>query len=178
MAFQRNLDIRCVRLQLYKFENQVLVDVEQIIPLPEAEDYQVKVREQSEEQQISDRKLKEYEKDYSQYIFQDKTYGKRRLVLAVVSQYLKDNQNTNFEQLRYEIFFDSLQGMNVVAELEEAQQLFVETGYKRHFIAENERLITSDNCQIAVSNQWGIGNINAFINRARELGYQIEAALP
>ena len=42
---RHNLDIRCVRLQPYNLSGRVLVDVAQIIPPPEAEDYQVRVRE-------------------------------------------------------------------------------------------------------------------------------------
>ena len=40
------MDIRCVRIQAYEHKGEVLVNVQQIIPLPEAEAYQVKVREQ------------------------------------------------------------------------------------------------------------------------------------
>jgi len=39
------LDIRCVRLQPYHFSGRLLVDVQQIIPLPEAAEYQVRVSE-------------------------------------------------------------------------------------------------------------------------------------
>ncbi|MGL4422428.1 MAG: hypothetical protein ACRCZF_17300 [Gemmataceae bacterium] len=42
---QRDLDIRCVRLQPYNLSGRVLVDVTQIIPPPEAAEYQVRVRE-------------------------------------------------------------------------------------------------------------------------------------
>ncbi len=42
---KRELDIRCVRLRPYKFEGQIFVDATQIIPLPEAAEYEVKVRE-------------------------------------------------------------------------------------------------------------------------------------
>lgn len=42
---QRDLDIRCVRLQPYDLSGRVLVDVQQIIPPPEAAEYQVRVRE-------------------------------------------------------------------------------------------------------------------------------------
>lgn len=42
---QRDLDIRCVRLQPYNLSGTVLVDVQQVIPPPEAADYQVRVRE-------------------------------------------------------------------------------------------------------------------------------------
>jgi hypothetical protein len=38
-------DISCVRLKPYTFDGQILVDVEQIVPLPEAADYQIRVRD-------------------------------------------------------------------------------------------------------------------------------------
>ncbi len=41
----REIDIRCVRLRPYKDGNSKLIDVQQIIPLPEAHDYQVQLRE-------------------------------------------------------------------------------------------------------------------------------------
>ena len=40
----KGLDIRCVRLTPYKLDDRLLVDVQQIIPLPEAADYQTQVR--------------------------------------------------------------------------------------------------------------------------------------
>jgi hypothetical protein len=43
------LDITCVRLLPYKVNGQVLIDITQIIPLPEAADYEVKVRAQAQE---------------------------------------------------------------------------------------------------------------------------------
>jgi PAS domain-containing protein len=44
-----DLDITCIRLQPYKKGNEVLIDVTQIIPLPEASKYEVKVKEQGRE---------------------------------------------------------------------------------------------------------------------------------
>lgn len=43
------LDITCIRLRPYRLGSEVLVDATQIIPLPEAEDYAVKLREQGKE---------------------------------------------------------------------------------------------------------------------------------
>jgi len=40
---ERGIDIRCVRLEPYAFDGRTFVDIQQIIPLPEASDYQVKV---------------------------------------------------------------------------------------------------------------------------------------
>jgi len=43
----KGVDIRCVRLTPYKVANRLLVDVQQIIPLPEAADYITKAREKA-----------------------------------------------------------------------------------------------------------------------------------
>jgi hypothetical protein len=62
----RNLDIRCVRMSPYSYEGRVLLDVQQVIPLPEAAEYQIRVKakvtrerasrqeERSKEQRFSD----------------------------------------------------------------------------------------------------------------------------
>lgn len=38
------MDIRCVRLVPYELDGQIVLDIQQVIPLPEAADYQVKLR--------------------------------------------------------------------------------------------------------------------------------------
>jgi hypothetical protein len=45
---KRGLDIRCVRLKPYDDNGRVLVDVQQLIPLPEAEAYQVQLRQKEQ----------------------------------------------------------------------------------------------------------------------------------
>jgi len=57
---ERNLDIRCVRLIPYAYEGRILLDVQQVIPLSEAENYQIKIREQSEERRDSLKGLLRY----------------------------------------------------------------------------------------------------------------------
>ncbi len=46
---RHELDITCIRLCPYKLGDQVLIDATQIIPLPESEDYEIRVREQEKE---------------------------------------------------------------------------------------------------------------------------------
>jgi hypothetical protein len=43
------VDIKCVRMKPYRDGNRTLVDVQQIIPLPEANDYQIQLREKGSE---------------------------------------------------------------------------------------------------------------------------------
>jgi hypothetical protein len=46
----KGLDIRCVRLQPYRVAEQLLADVEQVIPLKSAEEYIIRLREKRQEQ--------------------------------------------------------------------------------------------------------------------------------
>lgn len=45
---KQGLDIRCIRLKPYADNGRVLIDVQQIIPLPEAAEYQFRIREKQE----------------------------------------------------------------------------------------------------------------------------------
>lgn len=47
------LDIRCIRLKPYKDAGKVYLDVQQIIPLPEAEEYQVSFRDKTRKEKAS-----------------------------------------------------------------------------------------------------------------------------
>jgi hypothetical protein len=45
---ERDIDIRCVRLRPYQDGEKRMIDVQQIIPLPEADEYQVQLREKEQ----------------------------------------------------------------------------------------------------------------------------------
>ena len=47
---QREMDIQCVRLKPYSGDQGVFIDVQKIIPLPEASEYQAKLRQKAAEQ--------------------------------------------------------------------------------------------------------------------------------
>lgn len=58
---QRDLDIRCVRLRPYRDGSRVLLDVTQVIPLPEADEYQVRLRDKETRERASSRPWSEEE---------------------------------------------------------------------------------------------------------------------
>ncbi|MFG6094095.1 hypothetical protein SPB21_02545 [Leptothoe sp. ISB3NOV94-8A] len=164
---ERDLDIRCVRLQPYKLGEELLLNIEQIIPLPEAEEYQVKVREQAEAKRAAARSTK----DKTQYHFLGKTYNKRQLVLAIVTHYLQTHPDKTFEELRH-IFPDEIhKTYGVVALYEKAKE---KTSPDRYFLNDDQLLKTGDGLVVAVCNQWGIGNIGSILKIAEDLGYQID----
>lgn len=56
------LDIRCVRLRPYRDGERILLDVQQVIPLPEAEEYQVRVRDKTRLERVSRRQSRDMTK--------------------------------------------------------------------------------------------------------------------
>jgi hypothetical protein len=63
---ERDLDIRCVRIRPYRLGAEVVLDVQQVIPLPEAEEYQVQLRQKVREE----RAKKESYRDFTRYDLQ------------------------------------------------------------------------------------------------------------
>lgn len=50
---ERSIDIRCIRLKPYRDENRIFLDVQQVIPLAEAEEYQIKIREKEQKERLT-----------------------------------------------------------------------------------------------------------------------------
>ena len=110
-------------------------------------------------------------KDTTKYTFNGKAFGKGRLVLAVVKDYVSKNPNTTFEELK-KAFPDEWQAggskspnREVFGRLSDAEKIVAEHPKNRasHFIKEGEPIQLSDEV-IAVNNGWGIGNIGDFVD--------------
>ncbi|WP_151901384.1 hypothetical protein [Sulfurimonas hydrogeniphila] len=161
---ERNIDIKCIRLVPYKLNEKVLIDVQQIIPLPEAENYQIQIK-----QQVSQRReARQTDKDYTNYKFQGEIYNKRKLVLAVMKKYFEDNTPNDIEDFR-----KNFSNQRLFAPLQDAIEKANKHGQPRHFLKDGEP-VTIGNEEYAISNQWGVGNIEDFVNDMRKLGYQID----
>ena len=61
---ERDIDIKCIRIKPQKDGTDLYFDIQQIIPLPEATDYQVKFKEKAAEQRQARR---ETNRDYSRF---------------------------------------------------------------------------------------------------------------
>jgi hypothetical protein len=116
------------------------------------------------------------QRDATKYLFRGKTYGKGRLVLAVVQAYVADRDANVSSDALVEAFPKQLQGsIGVVTPLPEAQAVYERTGHPRHYLKATEILPLKPS-DMAVCSQWGKGNIDAFIEHASALGFEIEAA--
>ena len=113
-------------------------------------------------------------KDFSKYIFEGNTYGKSRLVLAVVKKYVKDNRPTTFDELE-SAFPSHIQGsLGVVRRIEEVSDKYKGVGgVKRYFVDDVIGLASGE--QVIVCTQFGAPNTEKFVEHAvYELGYSIE----
>lgn len=82
---ERGLDITCVRLKPYRLDDRILLDVQPVVPLPEAADYQVKIAQK----QISERIAKRVS-----------NYGDSKHLAAAINSYLTDELGCSFTQQR------------------------------------------------------------------------------
>ena len=111
-------------------------------------------------------------KDYTKYKFNGDTFGKGRLVLAVLKYHIQNNPDLTYAELDKQ-FPKSCQGnLGVFATIEDANEIFVRTNRHRYFDKPEEYIMLSDS-SIAVCSQWG-GNINQFLKQAKSLGYDIK----
>ena len=83
------MDVRCVRLVPYEIDSRVLLDIQQVIPLPEAGDYQVRFGRKLAEQERSDsRDLTRYHIVVDGHASEDlnKRHAVRRMVQSLVDR--------------------------------------------------------------------------------------------
>lgn len=97
----RAIDIRCVRLQLYELDSRALVDVQQIIPLPEVAEYQVQVRKKTRKE----REARSSGADYTRYdlTLGEKTFSgeRKRRAIYETFRYLVENGVAPEEVVRH-----------------------------------------------------------------------------
>lgn len=115
-------------------------------------------------------------KDYTKYIFKGQKYGKGRLVLAVLTDYVRNNQSITLPELKRifpdEIQYDSF--MNQKYGIIQTESLVREKNWNKHFFNRNEEKIILSDTSILVSKEWGINNITQFLRAADKAGIKIQ----
>lgn len=164
----QGLDITCVEFIPHNFEDKILIDARQVIPLPQAESLQVSVRKQSEERKAAS----ENSRDHSKFVFKGVTYNKRKLVLAVVQDWLIANKPVTYDKLT-EAFPNNIRSGGLFHSLDEAKETYERHGIERHFLKDDEIIPLSDHPPVALSNQWGAGNHTNFVDHALAMDFEI-----
>ena len=93
--------------------------------------------------------------------------------MAVIQQWVSENNPKNIDEL-LRVFPQEIRKGGLFFPVEEAKAIYKRQSIYRHFLGEDEILTFSDSSQYAISNQWGKGNIEKFINQAKKNEYEIE----
>jgi hypothetical protein len=154
------IDIRCVRIRPYIDRDRVLLDVQQVIPLPEAEDYQIRVREKRQEERVE----RQSKRDMSRF---NVTVGgdtevnlpKRRAIHKLVMELCRNGVSP--EEVGSVIDWRKNLFLSVEGDCESAT--FVAALEQRdgdkfdrvRWFLEDDELIHYDSKTFALTNQWG-----------------------
>lgn len=156
----KGIDISCVRLAPYRYKDDVLINAEQIIPVPEVEEYQVRFREKRSEQ----RKAQVGTKDYSKFEYRGQLYNKRNLALVLMTDWIEQKQPVSLEALL--AVFDNSIRRRIAKRIDEIPENLM----KRFHSSEQDLIELPSGELIAISNQWGVGNIFNLIERVKQDG--------
>ena len=160
-----DLDVQCVRLRPYAFQGEVLVDVQQVIPLPEAADYQIQLRAQK----IEERRALASSRDYTKFNLTlngvtEPRVNKRQAVLKVVRALVgagvqPEQIATHGDGRPADWFFTSAEGQlgsaEFVARVNADRAASGRRFDQRRWFCSDDELLHAGGRTYAVSNQWG-----------------------
>lgn len=166
---ESGLDIECVRIKPYNDNGRILADVQQIIPLPEAEDYRVRLKEKQQLERVSratSRDITKYDVTIDGQIHERLP---KRIAIYTIVRHVADAGHSP-ESIAAAVpwrisMFRSANG--VLSEEQFASQLRTEAEEggrafdgRRNFCSEGE-LIVHEGKTYAFTNQWGLRTLKA-----------------
>jgi hypothetical protein len=154
------LDIRCVRLKPYRDADRTLLDVQTVIPLPEAEAYQVQIREKQQRERASRRSsldFTRYDVTVNGTVHEDqpKRWAMYHVVRHLIQNGVKPTEIAKTISWRKTIFqrFDGeLSGDELVWRLMDADSGGKTPLYRRYFSQQSE-IFRIDGATYRLSNQ-------------------------
>jgi len=101
-------------------------------------------------------------RDYTKYVFKGNKYGKSRLVLAVISDYLTKHPNLSLTDLKTLFSREKLNQSFEVVEL-------ANNAAEKRFFLNDDDIIKYSKKKLAITNQWGKSNIQSFIDFSKKV---------
>lgn len=165
----KGIDIRCVKMEPFYDGQRILLDIQQVIPLPETEQFQVQVRQKKQKEQQSRTSSRDFSKftlaiGEKEYPGLNKRNLMHQLISAVIKTGAKPDELADLISWRKGNLFISFDG-----ELDEekfAEQLMtLDTGGKlpktKRYFCKQDGLFVADGKTYAMTNQWGLRTLEA-----------------
>lgn len=162
---ERELDISCVRLSLHKLNDQLVLSADQIIPLPEAESYQIEVRQKRREERSSRKDKKDrslfsisfngepYEENFKKSdigYFTVMFVKDKNLLSREIFDFLRDDTSCSFKLIKQ------------VDEMTETEKRYS----KYRFTKEPDLVFEGQDYYVA--RNWGVNNVQKLISKMEE----------
>jgi len=158
----RGLDIRCIRLKPYQDGGRTLLDVQQVIPLPEAEELQVQIREKQRKERAArrdNRDLTRYDVTIQGRMFRN--LPKRAVMYHVVKELCRQEVTPEriSDSLKFGInLFRSVEGDvdsdKFVAQVQEESRVSGRAFKPSRYYLADEELIKSGGKTWALTKMW------------------------
>jgi hypothetical protein len=175
---ERDLDIRCVRLRPFADDGRVLLNVEQVIPLPEAQDFQIQIREKVRQE----RKARTDNRDLTRFDLEvagssHERLPKRIALFRVVERLVDlgvapETVAQAAEPRPFERVFRSVDGELNEIEFNQAAERMREEEGKTHdrgrFFTADDELFRRSGKTYALSKMWGGQKWYATMERLKE----------
>lgn len=178
------LDIRCVRMHPYENGNELLLDVQTVIPIPEVADYQVRIREKKQKE----RESRNSSRDFTKY---DVTVGgkthpaqsKRWMMFHIIAGIINSGEHpreiidaipTRKNRL-FKVFNGELDDQGVYKSIM-AEHTGGKVAKAKRFFSEEGDFFHVDEKTYVLTNQWGnktLEAVEALITRFPNLGISI-----
>jgi hypothetical protein len=152
------IDIRCVRLVPYELDGKVLLDIQQVIPLPEAADYQVQLRKKG----VARERARRDTRDWTRYHIvvdgnQLPDENKRNAIRVMVEQLAsKGVKLSEVEALFAPSKFQGFDGLLTPKELKEAVAERYPQEKRQRWFVDHPLVDEAADKTYVLSNQWGL----------------------
>lgn len=160
----RDLDIKCIRLLLYKISDKLVLNAEQIIPLPEAESYQIEARHKRREERVS----RSEKKDRSLFsiLYSNIPYEEnfRKSDIGYFTVMLLEKYNMIDGEIFKFLCDDISCGFKLLKRKEEMTE--TEMRYSKYRFNKEAELIFEDK-EYYVARNWGVNNVPKFIEKIK-----------
>jgi hypothetical protein len=170
------IDIRCVRLKPYNLGGRLLVDIQQIIPLPEAEQYQVQFREKTQKE----RQARASNADFTRFDVQigdeiHKAMWKRNAIFMICKLLCQKGVNpgeiADLFDWRGNVWFSTDALLNASDFDKRASEQALSGGLnfdRRRWFCDEGDLVPANGKTYAFSNQWGGSNWHRAMNLLKD----------
>jgi hypothetical protein len=171
-----SIDIQCVRLKPYNLDGRLLVDVQQIVPLPEEADYQVQVREKAQKE----RQARASNVDFTRFDVQiddesHKAMWKRNAIFLICKLLCEKGVNpdeiASLFDWRGNVWFSVDGLLNALDFDKRASEKILSGGLsfdRRRWFCDEGELVHANGKTYAFSNQWGGSNWHRAMNLLKD----------